>query len=136
MTATKRPAPAGPGGRPSDPDPIRVSFRRYAGVRTRVLEVGDTGPEPEVSRRSLRRARVRRLVADPHRGAVSTATAAVLGAARARAGIRGAQGRRTGRPAAALRRLRRGRREPGPALHRAVPGLPLDQDPPRAGPPA
>jgi pimeloyl-ACP methyl ester carboxylesterase len=55
MTATKRPAPAVPGGRPSDGDPIRVSFRRYAGVRTRVLEVGDTGPEPEVPRRSLRR---------------------------------------------------------------------------------
>ncbi|WP_370966186.1 alpha/beta hydrolase [Amycolatopsis sp. cg9] len=56
MTATKRPAPAGPGGRPStDPDPIRVSFRRYAGVRTRVLEVGDPGPEPELPRRSLRR---------------------------------------------------------------------------------
>lgn len=56
MTATKRPAPAEPGGRSSsDPDPIRVSFRRYAGVRTRVLEVGGAAPEPEASRRSLRR---------------------------------------------------------------------------------
>ncbi len=58
MTATKRPAPAVPGGRPSsDPDPVRVSFRRYAGVRTRVLEVGDPVQDPEQSpaRRSLRR---------------------------------------------------------------------------------
>jgi pimeloyl-ACP methyl ester carboxylesterase len=58
MTATKRPAPAVPGGRPSsDPDPVRVSFRRYAGVRTRVLEVGDPvqDPEPPASRRPLRR---------------------------------------------------------------------------------
>ncbi|MDQ7806978.1 alpha/beta fold hydrolase [Amycolatopsis sp. A133] len=55
MTATKRPTPAGPDGRSSDPDPIRVSFRRYAGVRTRVLEVGDPAPEPESPRRSLRR---------------------------------------------------------------------------------
>ncbi|WP_326943310.1 MULTISPECIES: alpha/beta fold hydrolase [unclassified Amycolatopsis] len=58
MTATKRPVPAEPGGRPSsDPDPVRVSFRRYAGVRTRVLEVGDPVQDPEQSpaRRSLRR---------------------------------------------------------------------------------
>ena len=56
MTATKRPDSAGPGGRPSsDPDPIRVSFRRYAGVRTRVLEVGEAAPDPELPRRSLRR---------------------------------------------------------------------------------
>ncbi|MFJ1765257.1 alpha/beta fold hydrolase [Amycolatopsis sp. NPDC088138] len=58
MTATKRPAPAVPGGRPSsDSDPVRVSFRRYAGVRTRVLEVGDPVQDPEqsASRRSLRR---------------------------------------------------------------------------------
>ncbi|MFG1640998.1 alpha/beta fold hydrolase [Amycolatopsis sp. NPDC049252] len=58
MTATKRPAPAVPGGRPSsDSDPVRVSFRRYAGVRTRVLEVGEPVPAPEqsASRRSLRR---------------------------------------------------------------------------------
>jgi pimeloyl-ACP methyl ester carboxylesterase len=56
MTATKRPDSAGPGGRSSsDPDPIRVSFRRYAGVRTRVLEVGDLTPDPELPRRSLRR---------------------------------------------------------------------------------
>ncbi|UUV34203.1 alpha/beta hydrolase [Amycolatopsis roodepoortensis] len=44
MTASQRPEPADPGGRTStDADPIRVSFRRYAGVRTRVLEVG---PQP------------------------------------------------------------------------------------------
>ncbi len=55
MTATKRPAPAVPGGRPSDEDPIRVSFRRYAGVRTRVLEVGVPEPEQPAGRRSLRR---------------------------------------------------------------------------------
>lgn len=58
MTATKRPVPAEPGGRPSsDSDPVRVSFRRYAGVRTRVLEVGDPAGDPEQSpsRRSLRR---------------------------------------------------------------------------------
>ena len=57
MTATKRPAPAVPGGRHStDPDPIRVSFRRFAGVRTRVLEVGAPAPEPEqLPRRSRRR---------------------------------------------------------------------------------
>ncbi|WP_328451088.1 MULTISPECIES: alpha/beta fold hydrolase [unclassified Amycolatopsis] len=61
MTATKRPAPAVPGGRPSsDPDPVRVSFRRYAGVRTRVLEVGDPVQDPEQSapRRSRRRSAV------------------------------------------------------------------------------
>jgi pimeloyl-ACP methyl ester carboxylesterase len=58
MTATKRPAPAVPGGRPSDSDPVRVSFRRYAGVRTRVLEVGVPAQEPEqpAARRSRRRA--------------------------------------------------------------------------------
>ena len=58
MTATKRPAPAVPGGRPSDSDPVRVSFRRYAGVRTRVLEVGAPAQEPEqpAARRSRRRA--------------------------------------------------------------------------------
>jgi len=58
MTATKRPAPAVPGGRPSsDSDPVRVSFRRYAGVRTRVLEVGAPTQDPEqsTSRRSVRR---------------------------------------------------------------------------------
>jgi pimeloyl-ACP methyl ester carboxylesterase len=58
MTATKRPAPAVPGGRPSsDSDPVRVSFRRYAGVRTRVLEVGAPAQDPEqpASRRSRRR---------------------------------------------------------------------------------
>ncbi|MEU4252288.1 alpha/beta hydrolase [Amycolatopsis sp. NPDC026612] len=55
MTATKRPAPAVPGGRPSDEDPIRVSFRRYAGVRTRVLEVSVPDPEQPAGRRSLRR---------------------------------------------------------------------------------
>ncbi|UOZ06487.1 alpha/beta fold hydrolase [Amycolatopsis sp. WQ 127309] len=58
MTATKRPVPAEPGGRPSsDPDPVRVSFRRYAGVRTRVLEVGEPVQDPDQSpaRRSLRR---------------------------------------------------------------------------------
>ncbi|MET8845847.1 alpha/beta hydrolase [Amycolatopsis sp. NPDC004625] len=55
MTATKRPAPAEPGGRPSEETPIRVSFRRYAGVRTRVLEVGGPEPEQPAARRSLRR---------------------------------------------------------------------------------
>lgn len=55
MTATQRPEPADPGGRTSiDPDPVRVSFRRYAGVRTRVLEVG---PQPlESADRAARRA--------------------------------------------------------------------------------
>ncbi len=57
MTATKRPAPATPGGRhTTDPEPIRVSFRRFAGVRTRVLEVGAPVGEPDrTPRRSLRR---------------------------------------------------------------------------------
>ncbi|GAA3560382.1 alpha/beta hydrolase [Amycolatopsis ultiminotia] len=54
MTATERPAPGGRGGRnPSDPDPIRESFRRFAGVRTRVLEVGP--PVAEAPRRVRRR---------------------------------------------------------------------------------
>ncbi|RJQ86442.1 alpha/beta fold hydrolase [Amycolatopsis panacis] len=53
MTATQRPAPADRGGRhPSDPDPIRESFRRFAGVRTRVLEVGP--PVAEAPRRTRR----------------------------------------------------------------------------------
>ncbi|OKJ95428.1 alpha/beta hydrolase [Amycolatopsis sp. CB00013] len=54
MTASQRPEPADPGGRTTtDTDPIRVSFRRYAGVRTRVLEVG---PQPvESTDRSPRR---------------------------------------------------------------------------------
>ncbi|EMD26227.1 alpha/beta hydrolase [Amycolatopsis azurea] len=47
MTASQRPEPADPGGRTTtDADPIRVSFRRYAGVRTRVLEVGPQPPAP------------------------------------------------------------------------------------------
>ncbi|MBB4682530.1 alpha/beta fold hydrolase [Amycolatopsis jiangsuensis] len=54
MTATQRPAPADRGGRhPSDPEPIRESFRRFAGVRTRVLEVGP--PVAEAPRRARRR---------------------------------------------------------------------------------
>ncbi|GAA4551152.1 alpha/beta hydrolase [Amycolatopsis samaneae] len=65
MTATQRPAPAGPGGRPStDPDPVRVSFRRYAGVRTRVLEVGHPACEPEPVRRPLGRRSRRRAAAE------------------------------------------------------------------------
>src|ERR1044072_8425998 len=56
MPAPRRPDSAGPGGRStSDPDPIRVSFRRYAGVRTRVLEVGGLPPDPDPPPRSLRR---------------------------------------------------------------------------------
>lgn len=56
MTATKRPAPAVRGGRPSsEPDPIRVSFRRFAGVRTRVLEVGPPVAEAEAPKRSRKR---------------------------------------------------------------------------------
>src|SRR5437764_5517343 len=57
MTATKRPAPATPGGRhTTEPQPIRVAFRRFAGVRTRVLEVGAPVGEPDrTPRRSLRR---------------------------------------------------------------------------------
>jgi pimeloyl-ACP methyl ester carboxylesterase len=58
MTATKRPAPAVSGGRhPSDPDVVRVSYRRFAGVRTRVLEVGDHAAEVDrtTPRRALRR---------------------------------------------------------------------------------
>ncbi|MFI5610473.1 alpha/beta fold hydrolase [Amycolatopsis sp. NPDC051903] len=51
MTASKRPAPAVRGGRAtSEPDPIRVSFRRFAGVLTRVLEVGP--PVAEAPKRS------------------------------------------------------------------------------------
>ncbi|GAB3730848.1 alpha/beta hydrolase [Amycolatopsis oliviviridis] len=47
MTASQRPEPADPGGRTTtDADPIRASFRRYAGVRTRVLEVGPQPPAP------------------------------------------------------------------------------------------
>jgi len=43
MTAMKRPVPATPAGRTeTDLAEIRVAYRRYAGVRTRVLEVGPT----------------------------------------------------------------------------------------------
>ncbi|MDT8914587.1 alpha/beta fold hydrolase [Amycolatopsis sp. PS_44_ISF1] len=57
MTATKRPAPADRGGRPSsEPDPVRVSFRRFAGVRTRVLEVGPPVVEAEGPKRIRKRA--------------------------------------------------------------------------------
>ncbi|MEW2504992.1 alpha/beta hydrolase [Amycolatopsis sp. NPDC047767] len=56
MTASKRPAPAVRGGRPSsEPDPVRVSFRRFAGVRTRVLEVGPPVVEAEAPKRSRKR---------------------------------------------------------------------------------
>lgn len=55
MTASKRPAPAVRSGRTStDPEPIRVSFRSFAGVRTRVLEVGP--PVAEAPRRSRKHA--------------------------------------------------------------------------------
>ncbi|MEC3977261.1 alpha/beta fold hydrolase [Amycolatopsis sp. H20-H5] len=56
MTATQRPAPGTPAGpHPTDPGDIRVSYRRFAGVRTRVLEVGPPVAEPEdrVPRRGL-----------------------------------------------------------------------------------
>ncbi|MEV6906537.1 alpha/beta hydrolase [Amycolatopsis sp. NPDC051071] len=65
MTATQRPEPADPGGRTStDTDPIRVSFRRYAGVRTRVLEVV---PQPvESADRAPRRVLGKRTAARGH----------------------------------------------------------------------
>ncbi|KZB85459.1 alpha/beta hydrolase [Amycolatopsis regifaucium] len=65
MTASQRPEPADPGGRnTTDADPIRVSFRRYAGVRTRVLEVG---PQPvESADRAPRRVRGKRAAARGH----------------------------------------------------------------------
>ncbi|WP_020660952.1 alpha/beta fold hydrolase [Amycolatopsis benzoatilytica] len=66
MTATQRPAPADRVGRhPSDPDPVRESFRRFAGVRTRVLEVGPPvaeAPAPKRTRRKGVQPRVPRLV--------------------------------------------------------------------------
>ncbi|WP_410658084.1 alpha/beta fold hydrolase [Amycolatopsis sp. lyj-112] len=65
MTASQRPEPADPGGRnTTETDPIRVSFRRYAGVRTRVLEVG---PQPPVSTdRTPRRVLGKRTTARGH----------------------------------------------------------------------
>jgi pimeloyl-ACP methyl ester carboxylesterase len=58
MTATKRPVPAIPAGRTDvDPTEIRVAYRRFAGVRTRVLEVGplaDTDIETSRSSRPKR----------------------------------------------------------------------------------
>ncbi|MFI9454431.1 alpha/beta hydrolase [Amycolatopsis sp. NPDC052450] len=65
MTASQRPEPADPGGRTTtDTDPIRVSFRRYAGVRTRVLEVG---PQPvESADRAPRRVLGKRAAARAH----------------------------------------------------------------------
>ncbi|RSN26463.1 alpha/beta hydrolase [Streptomyces sp. WAC 05977] len=67
MTASQRPEPADPGGRTStDADPIRVSFRRYAGVRTRVLEVGpqpvestDRAPRRMLGKRATTRGQVK-----------------------------------------------------------------------------
>ncbi|RSN63431.1 alpha/beta hydrolase [Amycolatopsis sp. WAC 04182] len=67
MTASQRPEPADPGGRTStDADPIRVSFRRYAGVRTRVLEVGpqpvestDRAPRRVLGKRATARGQVK-----------------------------------------------------------------------------
>lgn len=65
MTASQRPEPADPGGRTTtETDPIRVSFRRYAGVRTRVLEVG---PQPvESTDRAPRRVLGKRTAARGH----------------------------------------------------------------------
>ncbi|HVW40519.1 MAG TPA: alpha/beta hydrolase [Amycolatopsis sp.] len=40
MTAMRREQLEQPGSKPADPDPVRVGYRSYAGVRTRVLEVG------------------------------------------------------------------------------------------------
>ncbi|MFD6065993.1 MULTISPECIES: alpha/beta hydrolase [Amycolatopsis] len=67
MTASQRPEPADPGGRTTtDTDPIRVSFRRYAGVRTRVLEVGpqpvestDRAPRRVLGKRAAARGQVK-----------------------------------------------------------------------------
>ncbi|MGY6654892.1 alpha/beta hydrolase [Amycolatopsis sp. TRM77291] len=67
MTASQRPEPADPGGRISTHvDPIRVSFRRYAGVRTRVLEVGpqpvestDRAPRRVLGKRATARGQVK-----------------------------------------------------------------------------
>ncbi|MER7857556.1 alpha/beta hydrolase [Amycolatopsis japonica] len=67
MTASQRPEPADPGGRTTtDTDPIRVSFRRYAGVRTRVLEVGpqpvestDRAPRRMLGKRATARGQVK-----------------------------------------------------------------------------
>ncbi|MGV9299596.1 alpha/beta fold hydrolase [Amycolatopsis sp. NPDC003676] len=57
MTATQRPVPAGRGGRhPSEPEPIRESFRRFAGMRTRVLEVGPPVAEAPAPKRTRRKA--------------------------------------------------------------------------------
>ncbi|WP_275294405.1 alpha/beta hydrolase [Amycolatopsis sp. La24] len=56
MTATQRPAPADRGGRhPSDPAPVRESFRRFAGIRTRVLEVGPAVAEAPAPKRTRRK---------------------------------------------------------------------------------
>ncbi|MER6900182.1 alpha/beta fold hydrolase, partial [Amycolatopsis sp. NPDC000740] len=56
MTATQRPVPAGRGGRnPSEPEPIRESFRRFAGMRTRVLEVGPPVAEAPAPKRTRRK---------------------------------------------------------------------------------
>ncbi|ATY13617.1 alpha/beta hydrolase [Amycolatopsis sp. AA4] len=56
MTATQRPAPADRGGRhPSDPAPVRESFRRFAGIRTRVLEVGPSVAEAPAPKRTRRK---------------------------------------------------------------------------------
>ncbi|WP_037362513.1 alpha/beta fold hydrolase [Amycolatopsis orientalis] len=56
MTATQRPAPADRGGRPpSDPAPVRESFRRFAGIRTRVLEVGPPVAEAPAPKRTRRK---------------------------------------------------------------------------------
>lgn len=52
MTATQRPAPASPAGQTqvTDPMPIRVSYRRFAGVRTRVFEVGPPAADADSGR--------------------------------------------------------------------------------------
>jgi pimeloyl-ACP methyl ester carboxylesterase len=62
MTATKRPKPGPPAGlNGADPVKIRVGYRRFDGVRTRVLEVGptavvDTNPGRTSRRRPLGKA--------------------------------------------------------------------------------
>ena len=57
MTATERPGPAPSAGRnDDDPTQIRVAYRRFAGVRTRVLEVGPSAlVDTEASRNSPRK---------------------------------------------------------------------------------
>jgi pimeloyl-ACP methyl ester carboxylesterase len=58
MTAAKRPSPAPPAGQSAiNPAEIRVSYRRFAGVRTRVLEVGPPAVVDTQTGRGVRRKR-------------------------------------------------------------------------------